>query len=162
MSILDRIRGKKNQPKVDRPRAEGAVKEDKLEIVEREKKTEKVSEKRKEEKKPRKKASAKKTKVVQKGDNLAYRNILSPLITEKSTNLGQYNKHLFKVHLQANKHQIKDAIERYYGVSVTKVNIIKIRPKVRLQGKTAGFKKGYKKAIITLKAGDTIGAVEGV
>jgi large subunit ribosomal protein L23 len=162
MSILDRIRGKKSAqggPASDGEKMSG---NEKPKIVEREKKAKKVPEKIKEEKKLKKKEPTKKAKAIRKEAHAAYKNILSTLVTEKSTILAQYNKYLFKVNLKANKHEIKDAIEGYYGVNVTKVNIIKIHPKVRLQGRTVGFKKGYKKAIVTLKAGDTIGVAEGV
>ena len=60
------------------------------------------------------------------------------------------------------KFQIKEAIEGYYGVQVVSVNTIKINPKKRIHGRTIGWKKGFKKAVVTLRAGDTIGIAEGV
>lgn len=164
MSILDRIRGKKEEElvKKEKPEAVRSEKARRSPKAKSESRPQSASGKAPEKKKSAAKGSPSKAKAIQKGDNSAYKNILSPLITEKSTILGQYNKYLFRVHLKANKREIKDAIEGYYGVNVIKVNVIKIRPKARIQGRTIGFKKGYKKAIITLKAGDTIGVAEGV
>ncbi|MFA5925990.1 MAG: 50S ribosomal protein L23 [Parcubacteria group bacterium] len=88
--------------------------------------------------------------------------ILEQIISEKSTALGVQNKYVFRVRKDAGKHQIKEAIEGYYAVTVVGVNTIKISPKKRIVGRTIGYKKGFKKAIITLQAGDTIAAAEGV
>ena len=112
------------------------------------------------EKKP--KRGAKTGKIVKKEENIAYEILLEPLVSEKSAGLGQFNKYVFKVHPKASKFQIKSAVESYYGVGVTKVNIIKIRPKKRIHGRKVGWKQGFKKAVVTLQQGDTITAVEGV
>lgn len=156
MGILDRIKGKKEEHK-------DAVKEKKTVDVKAEKQSIKDSERSlKTKAKKLQKKEAKKTRRVITKDSSAYINLLSSLLTEKSTVLAQHNKYLFKVHSNSNKHQIKNAIEGYYGVSVMKVNIIKIHPKKRIQGRTVGYKQGYKKAVVTLKEGDTIGTAEGV
>lgn len=108
------------------------------------------------------KKDTKTRKIVKKEENIAYETLLEPLVSEKSTGLGQFNKYVFKVHPKANKFQIKSAVESYYGVGVTKVNIIKIHPKKRIHGRTVGWKQGFKKAVVTLQQGDTIGVTEGV
>lgn len=101
-------------------------------------------------------------KIAKKERNIAHSTLIKPMVTEKSTGLGQFNKYVFKVHPQMNKSRIKSAVEDYYGVGVTSVNIVKIHPKKRIQGRTIGWKQGFKKAIVTLQAGDTIGVAEGV
>ena len=88
--------------------------------------------------------------------------ILSPVITEKSTNLSAQNKIVFKVHQNANKKNLKKNIEKIFKVNVTKINIIKKQSKNKF---TRGRKvkiKGYKKAIITLKKGQSIDLTTGI
>jgi len=103
-----------------------------------------------------------KRKVSKKDENIAHRVLLENLISEKSTLLAAQNKYVFKVTKDAGKFQIKEAVEGYYGVQVVSVNTIKINPKKRIHGRTIGWKKGFKKAVVTLRAGDTIGIAEGV
>lgn len=103
-----------------------------------------------------------KRKVSKKEENIAHRVLLENLISEKSTLLAAQNKYVFKVTKEAGKFQIKEAIEGYYGVQVVSVNTIRINPKKRIHGRTIGWKKGFKKAVVTLRSGDTIGAAEGV
>ena len=91
-----------------------------------------------------------------------YDKILSPLVTEKSTNLSEQNKIVFKVPFKSNKIILKKTIEKIFKVNVVKVNIInkQIRTKV-----TRGRKvkiSGYKKAIITLKKGQSIDLTTGI
>ena len=88
--------------------------------------------------------------------------IKSPVITEKATIMSEQNKTVFKVHPSANKKNIKKNIEKIFKVKVTKINIINIKSKYKLrQGKTS-VKKGYKKAIITLKKGQSIDLATGI
>lgn len=88
--------------------------------------------------------------------------IKSPVITEKATIMSEQNKTVFKVHPSANKKNIKKNIEKIFKVKVIKINIINIKPKYKLrQGKTS-VKKGYKKAIITLKKGQSIDLTTGI
>jgi len=101
-------------------------------------------------------------KVTKKDENIAHRVLLENLISEKSTLLATQNKYVFKVTKEAGKFQIKEAIEGYYGVQVVSVNTIRINPKKRIHGRTIGWKKGFKKAVVTLREGDSIAAVEGV
>ena len=88
--------------------------------------------------------------------------VKSPVITEKATIMSEQNKTVFKVHPSANKKNIKKNIEKIFKVKVIKINIINIKSKYKLrQGKTS-VKKGYKKAIITLKKGQSIDLTTGI
>ena len=91
-----------------------------------------------------------------------YDKILSPLVTEKSTNLSEQNKIVFKVPSGANKINLKSSIEKIFKVNVTKINIINKRNRVKF---TRGRKvkvSGFKKAIITLKKGQSIDLTTGI
>ena len=91
-----------------------------------------------------------------------YDKVISPVITEKSTNLSEQNKIIFKINKNANKKNIKKNIEKIFKVNVIKVNIINKKTRTKL---TRGRKVkivGYKKAIITLKKGQTIDITTGV
>ena len=91
-----------------------------------------------------------------------YDKIISPLLTEKSTNLSGLNKIVFKVHKNANKKNIKSNIEKIFKVNVTKVNIINKQNRTK---QTRGRKvkiSGFKKAIITLKRGQSIDLTTGI
>ena len=88
--------------------------------------------------------------------------IRNPIITEKATILSDQNKTVFKVHSKANKKTIKKNIEKLFKVNVVKINIINKQNRKKL---TRGRKinvKGYKKAIITLKKGQTIDLTTGI
>jgi len=91
-----------------------------------------------------------------------YDKILSPLVTEKTTNLSEQNKVVFKVPATANKKNLKSNIEKIFKVNVTKINIINKQNRTKL---TRGRKvkvSGFKKAIITLKKGQSIDLTTGV
>ena len=91
-----------------------------------------------------------------------YDKILSPLVTEKSTNLSEQNKVVFKVPTKATKENLKKNIEKIFKVNVTKVNIINKKSRIKL---TRGRKvkvSGFKKAIITLKKGQSIDLTTGI
>jgi len=91
-----------------------------------------------------------------------YDKIISPIVTEKSTNLSEQNKIIFKVPTKANKKNLKKSIEKIFKVNVTKVNIINKRNRVKTtRGKKVKI-KGYKKAIITLKKGQNIDLTTGI
>ena len=91
-----------------------------------------------------------------------YDKILSPLLTEKSTNLSGENKIVFKVRKSANKKNLKNNIEKIFKVNVTKINIINKKTMTKLtRGKKVKI-KGYKKAIITLKKGQNIDLTTGI
>ena len=82
--------------------------------------------------------------------------IYKPMLTEKSTNLNQYNQYSFKVDPKATSLEIKNAIEKIFKVKVSKVNTSIIRGKPKTFKGTYGRKKNYKKAIVSLKEGHTI------
>jgi len=82
--------------------------------------------------------------------------ITSPVITEKATSLSEQNKVIFKVHENASKESIKKNIEKIFKVKVIKVNTINKKPKTKLVRGKLGVKKGFKKAVITLKKGQSI------
>ena len=91
-----------------------------------------------------------------------YDSIVAPIITEKSTNLSSLNKVVFKVMNSANKKNLKKNIEKIFKVNVTKINIINKRNRTKFtRGKTIKV-KGYKKAIITLKKGQSIDLTTGI
>ena len=79
-----------------------------------------------------------------------------PIITEKATVLSEQNKTVFKVHKNANKKIIKKNIEKLFKVKVIKVNIINKKTKIKMRQGKFSKKTGYKKAIVTLKKGQTI------
>ena len=88
--------------------------------------------------------------------------IIAPHITEKATNLSEQNKIIFKVHQKANKINLKKNIEKIFKVNVTKINIINKQNRTKV---TRGRKvkvSGYKKAIITLKKGQSIDLTTGI
>ena len=91
-----------------------------------------------------------------------YDKILAPIVTEKSTNLSEQNKIIFKVPSKANKKNLKSNIEKIFKVNVMKINIInkKTRTKVT-RGKKVKV-RGFKKAIITLKKGQNIDLTTGI
>ena len=91
-----------------------------------------------------------------------YDKIISPIVTEKSTNLSDLNKIVFKIPSNANKKNLKKNIEKIFKVNVTKINIINKQNRTKL---TRGRKvkvSGFKKAIVTLKKGQSIDLTTGV
>jgi large subunit ribosomal protein L23 len=92
----------------------------------------------------------------------AYRVLVKPLITEKASVLGAENKYFFEVSKKANKIEIAKAINDVYGVKPVKVNIIRMSGKNVRYGRVIGKRKGWKKAVVTLKEGDSIKIYEGV
>ena len=91
-----------------------------------------------------------------------YDKIISPMVTEKSTNLSEQNKVVFKVPAGADKVNLKQNIEKVFKVNVTKVNIINRQNRTKItRGKKVKV-SGYKKAIITLKKGQSIDLTTGI
>ena len=91
-----------------------------------------------------------------------YDKILSPLVTEKSTALSEHNKVVFKVPREANKINLKKNIEKIFKVNVTKINIVNKQNRTKVtRGKKVKV-QGFKKAIITLKKGQSIDLTTGI
>jgi len=91
-----------------------------------------------------------------------YDKILSPIVTEKSTNLSELNKIVFKIPSNSNKKNLKKNIEKIFKVNVTKINIINKQNRIKLtRGKKVKV-SGFKKAIITLKKGQSIDLTTGI
>jgi len=91
-----------------------------------------------------------------------YDKIIAPHVTEKSTNLSDQNKIIFKVPIKATKKSLKKNIEKIFKVNVTKINIINKKSKIKI---TRGRKvkiAGFKKAIITIKKGQNIDLTTGI
>lgn len=111
-------------------------------------------------------ATVKKTSSSKKGSvskyPLAYSILIKPLVTEKATNLGAHNQYVFMVAKNANKIEIAKAINAVYNVKPTSVNLINMKGKKVSRGKVTGSRKDWKKAIVTLAAGQTIQVYEGV
>ena len=88
--------------------------------------------------------------------------IISPSITEKSTALSEFNKVVFKVNKRAKKSSIKKSIEKIFKVNVIKVNTINFKGKTKLVRNKKTYKSGFKKAIVTLKKGQSIDLGTGI
>ena len=91
-----------------------------------------------------------------------YDKILSPVVTEKSTNLSELNKIVFKVPDGANKKNLKKNIEKIFKVNVVKVNIINKKSILKFTRGRNSRVKGFKKAIVTLKKGQSIDLTTGI
>lgn len=89
--------------------------------------------------------------------------VLRPMITEKATRLGGENKYMFEVRRAANKTQIKEAVEKGFDVKVTDVNVMVMKGKPhRVRGNRIIHRPDWKKAVVTLAAGEKIELFEGV
>ena len=91
-----------------------------------------------------------------------YDKIISPVVTEKSTNLSEFNKIVFKVPFSSNKKTLKKNIEKLFKVNVVKVNIINKKSILKFTRGRNSRVKGYKKAVITLKKGQSIDLTTGI
>ena len=87
--------------------------------------------------------------------------IIKPVISEKSTGMMEDNKYVFKVAYDSNKLMVKLAVKEIFGATPEKVNIINVRGKNRRLRYRMGKRSAWKKAIVTLKAGDKIEIFEG-
>jgi large subunit ribosomal protein L23 len=95
----------------------------------------------------------------------AFSTIVRPVVSEKSTVLGEQGKYVFEVAPDANKIQIKHAIEEVFAnkkVQVLTVNILRVPGKERRRGRSVGMTRSWKKAIVTLRAGQRLDLFEGV
>ena len=97
-----------------------------------------------------------------KADNFMYDIIIEPVITEKSTNISAQNKVVFKVAPFATKSNIKKSVEKLFKVNVTKINTINLKGKIKFVRGKKTITSGYKKAIITLKKGQSIDLTTGI
>ncbi len=88
--------------------------------------------------------------------------IRRPLITEKNTMLQALGKYVFEIEREANKSEVKQAVEKAFKVNVTAVNVIKVPGKTRRVGRRLVLTQSWKKAIVTLKPGDKIELFESV
>ena len=88
--------------------------------------------------------------------------IVSPVITEKATTLSEFNKTVFRVHKGASKNSIKKSIEKIFKVNVIKINTINLKGKTKLVKGKKSSRPGYKKAIVTLKKGQSIDLATGI
>ena len=88
--------------------------------------------------------------------------IISPVVTEKSTLAGQHNKYTFKVSVCACKTTIKQAVEGIFGVNVTKINVSNFDGKHKVFKGRQGQRNSYRKAVVTLKSGQSIDLSSGI
>ncbi len=87
----------------------------------------------------------------------AHEIIVGPMITERASTLGErFNQFVFRVAPTANKHQIRDAVESIYGVNVKRIHTMIVPGKLKRRGASIGKRPNWKKAVVTLKEGDTI------
>ena len=93
---------------------------------------------------------------------LAREIIIKPVVTEKSVDLMQENKYCFTVAKDANKIEIKNAIEEIFKVTVVNVNTVNVHGKMKRMGRTQGMTASWKKAVVTLREGDSIEVFEGL
>ena len=94
--------------------------------------------------------------------NKAYQIILNPLVTEKSTQMSEFNKIVFSVPVNATKLEVKSSIEKIFSVKVIAVNTVLLKGKVKRFKGVLGRRSNTKKAIVTLAAGNTIDLSAGV
>ena len=91
-----------------------------------------------------------------------YDTVVSPIITEKTTIVSENNQVVFEVPLSASKPDIKDAIEQLFKVSVTAVNTLRVKGKTKRFRGRPGRRNDVKKAVVTLKDGDSIDIATGL
>lgn len=82
--------------------------------------------------------------------------IVRPVVTEKTTDLGEHDKYVFEVATEANKSEVKQAVERFFGVKVLDVRTLNVKGKPKRLGRHLGRRKDWKKAIVTVQSGDKI------
>ena len=87
--------------------------------------------------------------------------VLKPIVSEKSYEGTTRGSYTFKVHPDAHKTQIRQAVEELFDVKVERVNVIKVQAKPKRRGAFKGTRQGWKKAVVQLRAGDTIEIFEG-
>jgi large subunit ribosomal protein L23 len=88
--------------------------------------------------------------------------LLAPVVSEKSYNLVEERKFAFKIHPDAHRTQVRQAVEQLFDVHVERVNILKVQPKPKRRGLIKGTRPGWKKAIVQVREGETIPIFEGL
>jgi large subunit ribosomal protein L23 len=91
----------------------------------------------------------------------AHQIVLAPVVSEKSYHGSVYGKYTFKVHPDAHKTQIRQAVEELFDVHVVSVNVLKVQAKPKRRGMIKGTRQGWKKAVVQLQAGETIEVFQG-
>ncbi|MCK4745011.1 50S ribosomal protein L23 [Candidatus Parcubacteria bacterium] len=162
MGILDKFKKKISADKKD----EVVQKDDKQKkaVIKKDAKKSEVKAGKKitKEKNTKKTAVAQKPKSEKAISGNAHRVLVNPLITEKITDMGVFDKYGFVVAKKANKIEVKKAIQEVYGVKPIAVNMINMKGKKVRSGRVSGKKKDWRKAIVTLKKGEKIEVYEGV
>ncbi len=150
MALLDFLKNKKQ--------AEKAKKSDKKSFDKAQGKPVKKSSVAKKEEAIKEVKEISQPKIERKNKNVkfSYDVIKAPHISEKATYLSEKNQYTFEVMPQYSKQEIKKAVEGIYGVDVLSVNLVRIPRKKRRLGRTEGFRKSYKKAIVKIKEGQKI------
>jgi len=87
--------------------------------------------------------------------------LLAPVVSEKSYNLIEERKYAFKIHPDAHRTQVRQAVEQLFDVHVERVNILKVQAKPKRRGLIKGMRPGWKKAIVQVREGETIPIFEG-
>ena len=87
--------------------------------------------------------------------------LIRPVVSEKSYGQVAQNKYTFQVHKDAHKTQVRQAVEELFDVKVERVNILKVQAKPKRRGLFRGTKPGWKKAVVQLRAGDSIEIFQG-
>jgi large subunit ribosomal protein L23 len=87
--------------------------------------------------------------------------LLAPVVSEKSYSLIDDRKYSFKIHPDAHKTQVRQAVEELFDVKVERVNIVKVQSKPKRRGMHKGMRPGWKKAIVQLAEGESIEIFEG-
>ena len=87
--------------------------------------------------------------------------LLAPVVSEKSYSLIADRKYSFRVHPDAHKTQVRQAVEELFDVKVERVNIVKVQSKPKRRGMHKGIRPGWKKAIVQLREGHAIEIFEG-
>jgi large subunit ribosomal protein L23 len=87
--------------------------------------------------------------------------LLAPVVSEKSYSLIGEGKYVFRIHPDAHRTQVRQAVEQLFGVHVEGVNVLKVQPKPKRRGLSKGIKPGWKKAIVQLREGESIEIFEG-
>ncbi|TMM25126.1 MAG: 50S ribosomal protein L23 [Actinobacteria bacterium] len=87
--------------------------------------------------------------------------LLAPVVTEKSYELIDQRKYSFRIHPDAHKTQVRQAVEELFEVHVESVNILKVQPKPKRRGLRRGVKPGWKKAVVQIREGEQIEIFQG-